>query len=173
MFIVIIALACIGVRSQTLISRSYDVSPVVSYTVFEPQKDTIYYWHVSNTNKANITDSFYLQFRKRNELINTLKFILSLESQDGGRTYRLDATTGKNTITTGKIERFFIYPEIRGVTIHNEKGRLPSSVYYNYDEIATALNQLDIEAESLRKKKKDSKRNDIRNQKNLDDTYKY
>lgn len=34
----VLALACVGVRSQTLLSRSYDVSPVISYTVFEPQK---------------------------------------------------------------------------------------------------------------------------------------
>lgn len=33
-----LALACVGLRSQTLLSRSYDVSPVISYTVFEPQK---------------------------------------------------------------------------------------------------------------------------------------
>ena len=38
----VLALVCVGVRAQTLLSRSYDVSPVISYTVFEPQKDTVY-----------------------------------------------------------------------------------------------------------------------------------
>ena len=37
----VLALACVGVRSQTLLSRSYDVSPVISYTVFEDRKSVV------------------------------------------------------------------------------------------------------------------------------------
>ena len=69
----VLSLACVGVRSQTLLSRSYDVSPVISYTVFEPQKDTVYYWQINNVNSAKMLESFYLRFRGRNELQRTLK----------------------------------------------------------------------------------------------------
>lgn len=91
-----LALACVGVRSQTLLSRSYDVSPVISYTVFEPQKDTVYYWQINNVNSAKMIESFYLRFRGRNELQRTLKFLVSLEGEERvgltGLTTRLTET---------------------------------------------------------------------------------
>lgn len=169
LFIIIFALACIGVRAQTLISRSYDVSPVVSYTVFEPKKDTIYYWTINNINQAKIIETFSLKFRRRNELIESLKFILSLENQEIGRTYLLDSTLGGNTITTGKIEGFLILPTEAGVTICNEKDLLPSCAFYSYDTIAKILKDLDIKATTLKEKK----RNERRNNPDLDDAYKY
>lgn len=131
-----LALVCVGVRAQTLLSRSYDVSPVISYTVFEPQKDTVYYWQINNINSAKIIESFYLRFRGRNELQRTLRFLVSLEGEEEGRTYRLDDTMDGNEITTGKIEGFLFIPSTEGVTISNKKGLLPSSAFYTYKSLA-------------------------------------
>lgn len=132
----VLALACVGVRSQTLLSRSYDVSPVISYTVFEPQKDTVYYWQINNVNSVKMIESFYLRFRGRNELQRTLKFLVSLEGEEKGRTYRLDDTIDGNEVTTGKVEGFLFIPSAEGVTIENKKGFLPSSSFYTYKSLA-------------------------------------
>ena len=169
LFIAIFALVCIGDRAQTLLSRSYDASPDVSYTVFDPQKDTIYYWTVRKAEQAKMIETFSLKFRRRNELIESLKFILSLENQEIGRTYLLDATLGKNTITTGKIEGFLILPTEVGVTICNEKGLLPSCIFYSFDTIAKILKGLGVKVATLKEKE----RNERRNNPHLDDAYKY
>lgn len=137
-----LALACVGVRSQTLLSRSYDVSPVISYTVFEPQKDTVYYWQINNVNSAKMIESFYLRFRGRNELQRTLKFLVSLEGEEKGRTYRLDDTIDGNEVTTGKVEGFLFIPSAEGVTIENKKGffhphhSIPTKVYLMLPKVA-------------------------------------
>lgn len=132
----IFVMMCVYVRAQTLLSRSYDVSPVISYTVFEPQKDTVYYWQINNVNSLKMVESFYLRFRGRNELQRTLKFLVSLEGEEKGKTYRLDDTIDGNEVTTGKIEGFLFIPSTQGITIENKKGVLPSSAFYTYKSLA-------------------------------------
>lgn len=167
----IFTLVCFGVHAQTLISRSYDLSPSISYTVFEPQKDTIYYWGVQHIVdvKAGVTDSFYIRFRKKNELIETLKFILSLESEETGRAYRLESTMDKNIVTTGKIDGFLLSPSIKGITIYNKELALPTSTFYAFDVIATELKHLNIDAATLKEKKREARRKNDK----LDDIFKY
>ena len=74
-----LALVCVGVRAQTLLSRSFELSPSVSYTVFEPKKDTVYYCRIVRVVTTKVTDSFYLKFDGWNKLVGALNFMLSLE----------------------------------------------------------------------------------------------
>ena len=166
--IFVLALACIGVRAQTLISRSFELSPSVSYTVFEPGKDTVYYCRINRIVTTKVTDSFYLKFDRWNKLIGALKFMLSLEGKEKGQKYQIDSSLNKNTVTTGKQEGFLFIPSEEGLTISNGD-EIPSQfAFYGYSDIAYILKGLNIEA-----KLKKQKNRDARNNSNIDDAYKY
>lgn len=164
----VLALTCVGVRAQTLLSRSFELSPSVSYTVFEPKKDTVYYCRIVRVITPKVTDSFYLKFDGWNKLVGALNFMLSLEGQEKGRKYQIDSSLDKNTITTGKQDGFLFIPSEEGLTISNGN-EIPSKfAFYSYSDIAYILKGLNIEARLKKQKKRDA-----RNNSNIDDAYKY
>lgn len=161
-FVIIFGL-CVYMKSQTLISRAYQLSPSISYKVYEPEKDTIYYWTLYD----EPIGSFNVRFKTRKDMCDTFRFIMSLEADESGRTYILDKSMDKNRITTGKVEKFLFFPEEHGITIY-EKNDLLSS-YRNLEGILEAIKPLGLNITTLRQKKKDEKRYG----KKRDDMYKY
>lgn len=166
--IFVLALVCVGVRAQTLLSRSFELSPSVSYTVFEPKKDTVYYCRITRVVTPKVTDSFYLKFDGWNKLVGALNFMLSLEGQEEGRKYQIDSSLDKNTITTGKQDGFLFIPSEEGLTISNGDETPRQFAFYSYSDIANILKGLNIEAKLKKQKKRDA-----RNDSNIDDAYKY
>lgn len=163
-----LALACVGVHAQTLLSRSFELSPSVSYTVFEPKKDTVYYCRIVRVINPKVTDSFYLKFDGWNKLVGALNFMLSLEGQEKGRKYQIDSSLDKNTITTGKQDGFLFIPSEEGLTISNGDEVPRQFAFYSYSDIAYILKGLNIEAKLKKQKKRDA-----RNNSDIDDAYKY
>lgn len=164
----VLALVCVGMHAQTLLSRSFELSPSVSYTVFEPKKDTVYYCRIVRSITPKVTDSFYLKFDGWNKLVGALNFMLSLEGQEKGRKYQIDSSLNKNTITTGKQDGFLFIPSEEGLTISNGD-EIPSQfAFYSYSDIAYILKGLNIEVKLKKQKKRDA-----RNNSNIDDAYKY
>lgn len=164
----VLALVCVGMHAQTLLSRSFELSPSVSYTVFEPKKDTVYYCRIVRAITPKVTDSFYLKFDGWNKLVGALNFMLSLEGQEKGRKYQIDSSLNKNTITTGKQDGFLFIPSEEGLTISNGD-EIPSQfAFYSYSDIAYILKGLNIEVKLKKQKKRDA-----RNNSNIDDAYKY
>lgn len=163
-----LALVCVGMHAQTLLSRSFELSPSVSYTVFEPRKDTVYYCRIVRVITPKVTDSFYLKFDGWNKLVGALNFMMSLEGQEKGRKYQIDSSLNKNTITTGKQDGFLFIPSEEGLTISNGD-EIPSQfAFYSYSDIAYILKGLNIEVKLKKQKKRDA-----RNNSNIDDAYKY
>ena len=132
----VLALMCMGVQAQTLLSRSFELSPSVSYTVFEPKKDTVYYCRIVRVITPKVTDSFYLKFDGWNKLVGALNFMLSLEGQEKGRKYQIDSSLDKNTITTGKQDGFLFIPSEEGLTISNGDEVPRQFAFYSYSDIA-------------------------------------
>lgn len=164
----VLALACVGVQAQTLLSRSFELSPSVSYTVFEPKKDTVYYCRIVRVVNTKVTDSFYLKFDGWNKLVGALNFMLSLEGQEKGRKYQIDSSLNKNTVTTGKQDGFLFIPSEEGLTISNGDEVPSQFAFYSYSDIAYILKGLNIEARLKKQKKRDA-----RNSSDIDDAYKY
>nr|DAI44412.1 MAG TPA: Ail/Lom protein [Caudoviricetes sp.] len=163
-----LALVCVGMHAQTLLSRSFELSPSVSYTVFEPKKDTVYYCRIVRVITPKVTDSFYLKFDGWNKLVGALNFMMSLEGQEKGRKYQINSSLNKNTITTGKQDGFLFIPSEEGLTISNGD-EIPSQfAFYSYSDIAYILKGLNIEVKLKKQKKRDA-----RNNSNIDDAYKY
>lgn len=164
----VLALVCVGVRAQTLLSRSFELSPSVSYTVFEPKKDTVYYCRIVRVVTTKVTDSFYLKFDGWNKLVGALNFMLSLEGQEKGKKYQIDSSLNKNTVTTGKQDGFLFIPSEEGLTISNGDEVPSQFAFYSYSDIAYILKGLNIEAKLKKQKKRDALNNS-----NIDDAYKY
>lgn len=164
----VLALMCVGVQAQTLLSRSFELSPSVSYTVFEPKKDTVYYCRIVRVVTPKVTDSFYLKFDGWNKLVGALNFMLSLEGQEKGRKYQIDSSLNLNTVTTGKQDGFLFIPSEEGLTISNGDEVPSQFAFYSYSDIDYILKGLNIEARLKKQKKRDA-----RNSSNIDDAYKY
>lgn len=168
----VLALACVGVQAQTLMSRTtwIEGNSDISYTVFEPRKDTVYFCSFSEG--TPVPRKVTLKFNGRNDLIQTLLFMFNIRDDEGYR-YRLDKTIGKNTILVGDESKSLLFGWQKYITVRSSDDEMPEDVSVTIEEIGNRyLKPLGVIVDTKLAKRK-TKRDERLEDKKLDDAYKY
>lgn len=168
----VLALVCVGVQAQTLMSRTtwIEGNSSISYTVYEPAKDTVYFCSFSEG--TPVPREVTLKFKGRNDLIKTLLFMFNIRDDEGYR-YRLDKTIGKNTILVGDESKSLLFGWQKYITVRSSDDEMPEDVSVTIEEIGNRyLKPLGVIVDTKLAKRK-TKRDERLEDKKLDDAYKY
>lgn len=170
--LIALALACVGVQAQTLMSRTtwIEGNSDISYTVYEPAKDTVYF--CSFREGTQVQHEVTLKFNGRNDLIQTLLFMFNIRDNEGYR-YRLDKTIGKNTILVGDESKSLLFGWQKYITVRSSDDEMREDVSVTIEEIGNRyLKPLGVIVDTKLAKRK-NKRDERLADKNIDDAYKY
>ena len=168
----VLSLACVGVRAQTLMSRTtwIEGNSDISYTVYEPAKDTVYF--CSFREGTPVPHKVTLKFNGRNDLVQTLLFMFNIRDDEGYR-YRLDKTIGKNTILVGDESNSLLFGWYKYVTVRSSDDEMREDVSVSLEDIGNRyLKSLGVIVDTKLAKRK-TKRDERLADKKLDDAYKY
>lgn len=168
----VLALAYVGVHAQTLMSRTtwIEGNSNISYTVYEPAKDTVYFCTFREGSPVSHEVTF--KFKGRNDLIQTLLFMFNIRD-DEGYEYRLDKTIGKNTILVGDESNSLLFGWYKYVTVRSADDEMREDVSVSLEDIGNRyLKPLGVIVDTKLAKRK-TKRDERLADKKLDDAYKY
>ena len=168
----VLALMCVCVQAQTLMSRTtwIEGNSDISYTVYEPAKDTVYF--CTFREGSPVSHEVTLKFKGRKDLIQTLLFMFNIRD-DEGYEYRLDKTIGKNTILVGDESNSLLFGWYKYVTVRSSDDEMREDVSVSLENIGNRyLKPLGVIVDTKLAKRK-TKRDERLADKKLDDAYKY